>query len=296
MSSWSNDSKIVRVASGASADDYHWTEVLMKNVPYDLMEAVALHYYAVIDWTNKGPSKDFDEAIYFRSMKAATKIEELVTKHIAIMDKYDPEEKVALFVDEWGGWYDTEPEIANGVLFQQNTMRDAMIAATTLNTFNNHARRVKMANIAQVVNVLQAVILTDKEKMILTPTYHVMRMYKVHQDAQLLPTTFENVDYSLGEEKIPALSVSTSKDKNGLIHISLANIDSKKENTVDINIENLGIKKITGTILSSSKLQDHNTFENPTKVKPADFKDFKLKNGKLEVNLPPFSVVVLEGK
>jgi alpha-N-arabinofuranosidase len=296
MSSWSNDSKIVRVASGASADDYYWTEVLMKNVPYNLMEAVALHYYAVIDWANKGPSKDFDEAIYFRSMKEAVKIEELVTKHIAIMDTYDPEGKVALFVDEWGGWYDTEPEIANGVLFQQNTMRDAMIAATTLNTFNNHARRVKMANVAQVVNVLQAVILTNKEKMILTPTYHVMKMYKVHQDAQLLPTTFENVDYSFGEEKISALSVSTSKDKDGVIHISLANIDSKKENTVEINIEDLGIKKITGTILSSSKLQDHNTFENPTKVQPAYFKDFKIKKGVISIIIPAFSVVMLEGK
>lgn len=296
MSSWSNDAKIVRIASGASGDDYHWTEVLMKNVPYSLMEAVALHYYAVIDWGAKGSSKDYDESIYFRSMKAATKMEELVTKHVAIMDKYDPEEKVALFVDEWGGWYEVEEGTNPGFLYQQNTMRDAMIAATTLNTFNNHARRVKMANVAQVVNVLQAVILTDKEKMILTPTYHVMKMYKVHQDAQLIPTSFENVDYTFGDEKISALSVSTSKDKNGFIHISLANIDSKKENTVEINIENLDIKKITGTILSSPKLQDHNTFENPTKVEPTEFKDFKVKKGILTIKIPAFSVIVLEGK
>jgi len=296
LDGWSGDHKVFRIASGASGDDYHWTEVLMKNVPYQLMEAVALHHYAVIDWTDKGPSRDFDEEIYFRSMKAAFKMEEYLTKHIAIMDTHDPEGKVALFVDEWGGWYDTEEDLKNGVLFQQNTMRDAMIAATTLNTFNNHARRVKMANLAQIVNVLQAVILTDKEKMILTPTYHVMNMYKAHQDAQLLPVSFQNKAYSLGDENLPALSISASADKNGSVHISLANVDAKKENTVEIDLKELDIKNMTASILSASKLQDYNTFADPYKIQPADFKNFDVKKGVLRVTLPPFSVIVFEGK
>lgn len=293
MAGWSGDHKVFRIASGASGDDYHWTETLMKNVPHRLMEAVALHHYAVFNWSDKGPSVAYDEDIYYKSIKEALKMEEFVTKHSAIMDKYDPDNKVALFVDEWGGWYDTEPEVANGVLFQQSTIRDVVLAGTTLNTFNNHAKRVKMANLAQVVNVLQAVILTDEEKMILTPTYHVMNMYKVHQDALLLPS--EIVNNAMYKE-LPAISVSASKDANGANHISLVNIDPKKEISVEINVADLGIKKVTGSILTSSKLQDHNTFENPDKVKPADFKEYKLKKGVLTVKLPPYSLVVLEGK
>ncbi|PCJ96514.1 MAG: alpha-N-arabinofuranosidase [Flavobacteriaceae bacterium] len=293
MAGWSGDNKVFRIASGASGGDYHWTETLMKNVPHKLMEAVALHHYSVFDWSDKGPSATFDEEIYYKTIKEALKMEEFVTKHSEIMDKYDPDNKVALFVDEWGGWYDTEPEIANGVLYQQSTIRDVVLAGLTLNTFNNHARRVKMANLAQVVNVLQAVILTDKEKMILTPTYHVMNMYKVHQDALLLPTEITN--NSLYNE-LPAISVSASKDANGVNHISLVNIDPKKEISIEISVADLGIKNVSGAVLTSNKLQDHNTFENPDKVKPADFKGFKLKKGMLTVKLPPYSLVVLEGK
>ncbi|AOW21041.1 alpha-N-arabinofuranosidase [Urechidicola croceus] len=296
MAGWSGDNKIFRIASGATGDDYHWTEVLMKQVPYELMEAVALHHYAVIDWTVKGPSKDFDSEIYFKTMKAATLMEEYVTKHSAIMDKYDPENKVALFVDEWGGWYDTEPEIQNGVLYQQNTMRDAMIAASTLNTFNNHARRVKMANIAQAVNVLQAVILTDEEKMILTPTYHVMKMYAVHHDALLLPTEVDNIYYSLGDEKIPAISVSASRDDDNSTHISVSNIHLNKNILVEIDLEKIEYKNISATIVTSSKVQDHNTFENPENITIKDFTDFKNKKGSLKVTIPAFSVITFEIK
>ena len=147
--------KIVRIASGASSADYNWTEVLMKNIPQKMIEAIALHHYSVIDWSNKGPAKDFTENHYFTTMQRALEMEELIQKHVAIMDKYDPEKKVDLYVDEWGGWYDVEPGTNGAFLYQQNTMRDAMLAGTTLNTFNNHADRVKMANIAQAINVLQ---------------------------------------------------------------------------------------------------------------------------------------------
>jgi len=288
---WSGKTQTYRIASGASEDDYHWTETLMKNVPPALMEAVALHDYAVIDWSAKGPSVSFDEGIYFQTMEQALKMEEYVTKHIEIMDKYDPNNKVALFVDEWGGWYDTEPEVKNGVLYQQNTIRDVMIAGTVLNTFNNHARRVKMANLAQMVNVLQAVILTDEEKMIKTPTYHVMHMYKVHHDALLLTTEITNNSKYKG---LPAISVSASKQSNGKTNFSMVNIDSDNETMVELSIgSSKSRNSVSATILTSDKIQDHNSFENPEKVVPKEFKDYKLVKGKLRVKMPPHSLVVL---
>lgn len=296
MSDWENTGGLMRIASGASDADYNWTETLMKNIPLNMLGGVAMHHYSVIEWNKKGDAVDFTEAQYFTTMKETYKMDELVTNHAAIMDKYDPEKKIALIVDEWGGWYDVESGTNPGFLYQQNTMRDAVLAGETLNIFNNHASRVRMANLAQCVNVLQAVILTDKAKMILTPTYHVMQMYSVHQDAKLLPITINSPLYTYNGETLPALSASASKDKNGLVHISLVNIDSKKENKIEIDIKELGIKNISGTILASSKLQDHNTFDNPTKIQPAVFKGFEIKKGKLEIIIPPFSVIVLEGK
>ncbi|TRX28887.1 alpha-N-arabinofuranosidase [Flavobacterium franklandianum] len=296
MSDWSNSGGLMRVASGASSDDYNWTETLMKNIPGNMLGGVALHHYSVIDWAKKGDGVDFDEDLYFKTMKQALKMEELVTKHSAIMDKYDPNKKIALVVDEWGGWYEVEKGSNPGFLYQQNTMRDAVLAGATLNVFNNHAERVRMANLAQCVNVLQAVILTDKTKMLLTPTYYIMQMYSVHQDAKLLPLTINSPLYTFNGESLPALSVSASKDKNGLVHISLVNVDSKKTNTIEIDLNKLGIKSVSGIIVTSSKLQDHNTFDNPTKIQPAVFKGFQIKKGKLEVVIPPFSVVTLEGK
>lgn len=296
MTDWNNTTKIFRIASGAGSDDYHWTEVLMRDVPKKLLEGVALHHYSVIDWSNKGSATNFTEEQYFRIMKQALRMEELVTRHSTIMDRYDPAKKVALVVDEWGGWYDVEPGTNPGFLYQQNTMRDAMIAGVTLNIFNNHADRVRMANLAQTINVLQAVILTNEEKMILTPTYHVMEMYNVHQDARLLPVTVKSSDYVFGSEKLPAVSASASVDNNGVAHISLVNIDPKNAQEVAIEIFGTSFQSVTGRILTSGKLQDHNTFENPEKIKPTEFRDARLKGNSLTVKLPPFSVVVLELK
>ncbi len=287
---------LFRVASGANGDDYHWTEVLMRDIPHRMMEGVALHHYSVINWNKKGPATDFTEEQYFATMKSALKMEELVTRHSTIMDKYDPSKKIALVVDEWGGWYEVEPGTNPGFLYQQNTMRDAMIAGTTLNTFNNHADRVRVANLAQTVNVLQAVILTKEEKLILTPTYHVMKMYNVHQDAKLIPINVKSKEYTFGNEKLPAISASASIDKSGATHITLVNIDSKKNQEVSLDFSGTKYKSVTGSILASSNLQDHNTFENPDKIKPKEFKGATLKDTKLNVQLPPFSVVVLEIK
>ena len=296
MTDWTNTSKMFRIASGANSSDYNWTEVLMRDIPHNMVEGVALHHYSVIDWNNKGSATDFSEELYFKTMKTALRMEELVARHSTIMDKYDPQKKIALVVDEWGGWYNVEAETNPGFLYQQNTMRDAMIAGTTLNIFNNHADRVRVANLAQTINVLQSVILTKDEKMILTPTYHVMEMYNVHQDAKLLPVTIKSNDYVFGSEKLPAVSASASTDNNGVTHISLVNIDATKVQEVSIVFYGSKYQSVTGRILRGSKLQEYNSFETPEKIKPAPFKDAQLKDGSLSVKLPPFSVVVLELK
>jgi len=287
---------LYRIASGASDADYHWTEILMKEIPHNLLDAVALHHYSVIDWGKKGPSTNFSEQEYFTTMQRALLMDELVQKHSAIMDKYDPAKKTALIVDEWGGWYDVEPGTNPAFLFQQNTMRDAMIAGVTLNIFNNHCSRVKMANLAQIINVLQAVILTNEEKMILTPTYHVMEMYNVHHDALLLPVTVTSNDYILGEEKLKSISASASRDKNGIIHISLVNINAKNAQDISITLNGANFKSIKGRILASDKLQNYNSFENPDKIKPGAFTGFTIKGQQLMVKMPAFSVTVLELK
>ena len=294
LSAWDDDDKIFRIASGANSSDYKWTEVLMRDIPHQMLEGVALHHYSVIDWSKKGPSTTFTEEQYFTTMKRATLMDELVQKHSNIMDKYDPAKKVALVVDEWGGWYDVEPGTNPGFLFQQNTMRDAMIAGITLNIFHNHCDRVRMANLAQTINVLQAVILTNEEKMLVTPTYHVMEMYNVHQDATMIPLTVQSNDYVLNNEKLKAISASASKDANGVVHVSLVNIDAKKEQDVTIDVRGGKFTSVTARILTSPKLQDHNTFEAPDKIKPASFKGMTLTGGVLKGKLPPFSVVVLE--
>ena len=223
-------------------------------------------------------------------------MEEMVQKHIEMMDKSDPQKKVALVVDEWGGWYDVEPGTNGAFLYQQNTMRDAMIAGLTLNIFNNHCDRVKMANLAQCINVLQAVILTNDEKLILTPTYHVMEMYNVHQDAALIPMEITSGDYSMGDKKLKAVSASASRDKNGTVHISLTNIDAHNPQDVTIDISSLKAKTVTGRILQSPKLQDHNSFDDPMKIKPVVFNGANISGTNLSLKMSPFSVVVLELK
>lgn len=295
MTGWSGDG-IFRIASGANSGDYNWTEVLMKNIPLHMVAGLALHHYSVIDWNKKGSATAFSEEQYFTTMKRAVHMEELVKKHSAIMDKYDPHKRVALVVDEWGGWYDVEPGTNPGFLYQQNTMRDAMIAGITLNIFNNHADRVRMANLAQTINVLQAVILTNKEKLLLTPTYHVMEMYNVHQDARLLQVNLSTPDYTFGNETIKAVSASASTDSLGRTHLSLVNIDAARTYEVKVELSNKKFTQLSGRILQSEKLQDHNTFDNPNKILPRTFKDASINENLITVKLPPFSVVVLELK
>jgi len=296
MTDWSNSDKIFRVASGANVADYHWTETLMKNIPKNMMEGIALHHYSFVEWDNKGSATAFTEQQYFKTIQRALFMDSLVINHSAIMDKYDPQKKIALVVDEWGGWYNVEPNTNPGFLYQQNTMRDAMIAGVTLNIFNNHADRVRMANLAQCINVLQAVVLTDKEKMILTPTYHIMEMYSVHQDATLLPLKITGNDYVLNGQKLPAVSASASKDSLGIIHISLVNIDPAKTQKITLNLSDEKINSVSGRALFSKKIQDYNTFDEPEKIKPAIFKGAVIDKKSLAVTMPAASVVVLTVK
>jgi alpha-N-arabinofuranosidase len=294
MTSYNNTEKLFRIAVGpGSPNHYHWTEEIMKTLPAKRFEGISIHHYSVIDWSKKGSSDQFSDKEYFITLQKALFMEEFVRKNKEMMDKYDPQKRVALTVDEWGGWYETDPD-GKGALYQQNTIRDAMIAGLTLNIFNNHADRVRMANLAQTVNVLQAVILTKADKIILTPTYHVMEMYKVHHDAKLVPAQVISTDFTVDGNRIPAVSVSASMDASNKMHISLTNLDNTTGQKVEVAIHGYKAARVSGRILTSAKVQDGNTFEHPTRVVPTGFHDASISSNLLIVNLPKNSVVVLE--
>jgi alpha-L-arabinofuranosidase len=294
ITSYGNSEGLFRIAVGPGTEDFKWTEALMRDIPRKLIEGISIHHYSVINWDKKSSSTSFSEDEYFSSMQQAYRMERMVSGNSEVMDKYDPEKKVALVVDEWGGWYETDPD--GSTLYQQNTMRDAMIAGLTLNILNNHCDRVKMANLAQCINVLQAVILTKEEKMILTPTYWVMEMYNVHQNAMMIPLNISSNEYGLGGKVIKAISASASKDKTGTVHISLVNIDANREQELRIDLGAISPGTVTGRILQSGKLQDYNSFDSPQKITPVPFNSTSRKGNTLLLKLPPFSVVVLELK
>jgi alpha-L-arabinofuranosidase len=288
--------KIYKIAGGANVDDYNWTEVLMKNAHW-LMDGLSLHYYTIPGdfWLGKGSALDFEEDEWFITMKKSLHMEELIKKHSTIMDKYDPEKRIGMIIDEWGTWFDVEPGTNPGFLYQQNTIRDALVAGVHFNIFHKHSDRVQMTNIAQTVNVLQAMVLTEGEKMILTPTYHVFEMFKVHQDAQLLAVDSLVNEYQYKDEKLPQVSVSASKNAEGKVHISLCNMDHKNEAKLELDIRGLGLSpaNVSGRILTAHAMNAHNTFEEPENVKPESFEQVQVNENKLSVKLPPMSVVVL---
>lgn len=277
------EDKIYKIACGANAQDYHWTEVVMKNASR-LMDGLSLHYYTIPkgDWRDKGNATDFSEEEWYTTLEKTLFMEELITKHSAIMDQYDPEKRVGLIIDEWGTWYNVEKGTLPGFLYQQNSLRDAMVAALNFNIFHQHADRVQMTNIAQMVNVLQAMILTEGEKMIKTPTYYVFEMYKNHQEATLVNL--------LGE--LPEHVSATASVKDDKLTISLCNYDLKTAQ--ELNFTGLTTNKlVSGKILTAEKIDAHNTFENPEEVVLADFSKAMLTEGNLKVNLPSKSIVTL---
>ena len=286
-----------KIEGDPNSDDYNWTDVLMRKVPLNKMWGISLHHYTIAKtWGDKGSATQFDEKEYFATMKSTLRMDELVTKHSTIMDKYDPEKRVALVVDEWGIWTNVEPGTNPGFLYQQNSMRDALVAATTLNIFNNHCDRVKMANLAQTINVLQALILTKGHQLLLTPTYHVFDLYKVHQAAKWLPLQISGPDYIVDGKKLPALNISASLDSTGAAHISLVNLDANNAIQIRTALNDINWKTVSGQIITSPKFTDINTFEKPDAVKPVAFKGARKEGNELVLTVPKLSVVVLELK
>jgi alpha-N-arabinofuranosidase len=289
------ENRLLKIAGGAGGDNYKWTETVMKEIPHRMMWGISLHHYTT-DWRNKGSATEFGEDLYFDILERCLNIAEVIDKHMAIMDNYDPEKRVSLVFDEWGTWYDVEPGTNPGFLFQQNTIRDALVAGLTLNYLNERCERIKMANIAQTVNVLQALIFTKEDKILLTPTYHIYEMYKAHHDATLLPLQIDCGNYEYNGNKLPALSASASKNKDGILHISVVNIHPEEDAELKIDLIGTGLKNVSGRILTSNNFTDHNTFENPEKVKPEIFKDIKIKKNEVTGTIPAKSVIVLEIK
>lgn len=289
--------RIQKLAVGAYDENYNWTEVLMSQAGKQ-MDGLSLHYYTLPtgNWEKKGSATQFDEKAWHTTLGRTLRMDEFIQKHSAIMDKYDPQKRVGLMVDEWGTWYDSEPGRDLGALYQQNTLRDAVAAAINLNIFHKHADRVKMANIAQMVNVLQAMILTDKEKMVMTPTYHVFRMYRVHQGATLIPVDLSTPEYKLGDASVPSLNVSASRDSEGRLHLSIVNLDPNRPAEITTTLWGGAIKGVTGEILTAPAINSMNTFDSPNTVKPAPFNAYKLAGSQLSLSIPSKSVVVLELK
>ncbi|MCX6326720.1 MAG: alpha-N-arabinofuranosidase [Bacteroidia bacterium] len=291
-----------KIACGASGTNYQWTEVLMQALTGGSgrvnMWGMDLHYYTrpPRGKLGQGSATNFTEATYFTIMQTALRMDEIIKGHDAIMTRYDSLKRVALVVGEWGIWTDPEPGTNPRFLYQQNSLRDALIAGSTLNIFNNHCDRVKMAQLAQTINVLQALILTEGPKMILTPTYYVFDMYKVHQDARMLPVTFTSPDYVLGDEKLPALNISASQDSLGVVHITLVNIDPNKSITLSTTFNQVKWATVTGEVLTSPNITDINTFDKPGIVKIVKFDGAKKQGDLLNVVLPSKSVVLLSIK
>ena len=299
--------RLFKIASGASDYDYKWTDVLMNRVGHR-MDGLSLHYYTVTGWSgSKGSATQFNKDDYYWTMGKCLEVEDVLKKHCTIMDKYDKDKKIALLLDEWGTWWDEEPGTIKGHLYQQNCMRDAFVAALSLNVFHRHTERVKMTNIAQIVNVLQSMILTDTKgtgHMVLTPTYHVFNMYKDFQEATYLPMDVKcdsmdvrGDDHARDGRKIPLVSTSAAKKADGTIVVALANVSLDKAQQVEFNLDGAAAPKaVTGQILSCNKVSDYNDFAHPDVVKPAVFKDAKVKKNTLKVKIPAKSIVVLKIK
>lgn len=297
-STYMRSGDLYRIASGGIDTDFHWTETLMEKTDKfrSLINGYSYHYYTVAhDWDKKGSATDFVEEDWYLTMSKTLHMEESLTKHIAIMDKHDPKNTLGLMADEWGNWFDVELGTNPGFLYQQNTLRDAVTAALYLNIFNNNARRVQMANIAQTINVLQAMLLTKDEQMVKTPTFYVFKMYKVHQNATLLPINMQSEKYIYDGKSIPAITASASKDQNGKIHISLANTNPNKNVELEIDLRGIAdVDNAKGEIITSANMNDFNDFGTNEKVNLKSFHKFELNENQIKINVPSKSVITLE--
>ena len=299
---YNRESPIKKICGGPNVADDFWTHGVLSTCfapphpdsAHGFMDGLSLHYYVHPQgWEKKGSATDFDEAEYYTTMRKALYMEDLIKLHGGIMDKYDPDKKIGMIVDEWGSWYTVEPGTNPGFLYQQNTVRDALVAGVTLNIFNKHSDRVKMACVAQMVNVLQSVILTEGERMLRTPTYHVMHMYRHHQGAELVESSLSGVrGIGTGESAIPQIQESVSVDGNGVITVTLVNMSARDSAAVNIELEEPGYRVAEARIVTSADVHDYNTFDEADKVLERDFDGVRTEGG-LSVTLPAVSVVEL---
>ena len=282
------------IASGGHDDDTSWSETLASQV-HEGMDAVSFHYYTLPgeSWKHKGAAVGFGEDEWISTMAHTLLMDGFIRRNAAALQLHDPGNKVALAVDEWGTWYDPEPGREPGFLYQQNTLRDALVAALNFNIFHHHADRVRLASIAQMVNVLQAMVLTDGPKMLLTPTYHVFRLFRPFQDATYLPTDVAAPEYRLGRWSVPSLSVSAARSLDGAVTVALVNLDPHRALTIDGTLAGFTARTVSGQILSAQTMDAHNTFEAPHAVEPKPYRDAHSSNGGVSLVLPAKSVVVL---
>jgi alpha-N-arabinofuranosidase len=275
----------------ASGGDIKWTEVLSKELKGRTI-GISVHQYTIPtgNWEVKGKDLGFKEGEWISTLANTMKMDKIIKDHVAVLDKHDPEKKIGLMVDEWGTWYDEE---GRSGLLQQNSLRDALVAALTFNIFHEHAERVPLTTIAQMVNVLQAMILTDKEKMVLTPTYYTFQMYVPFQDAKTLPLAIkDNASYTLGATTIPGVSASAARAKDGKVYLALVNTDPSKSVDVAVNVAGTMVKGAAGKVLTSATMDAHNTFQSPQAIKPAAF-SARAAGGKLAIKVPAKAVMVV---
>lgn len=284
------DEPLYKIAGGPNNTDTNWTKVLMENIG-GAMNALSLHNYSYEnDWNNKGSSVDFDSDGWRSNMVSALKIRENIKSHIAIMDTYDPENKIALIVDEWGNWFDVMPGTNPGFLYQQNTLRDAVSGMLILHVFHEFSDRIHMANIAQMVNVLQSMVLTEGDKMVLTPTYYLFKMMKNHMDGDKLDIDYDRKEYDVNGASVPKISMSASK-KNGKITVSICNTSVDEDEAMCLEIRDASIKTAAGEVLTG-EINAHNTFDNPDNITPQPL-DVKLADNKVSFTLPAKSIAVI---
>lgn len=302
---YDHDKPVKKVCCGANVADYFWTEGVMEtcfdHCPeflHGFMDYLSLHYYVHPEgWDIKGSSTDFNEEVWYKTLNKALYMDTLVTRHGAIMDKFDPEKKIGMCVDEWGAWYTCEPGTNPGFLYQQNTVRDALIAGITLNIFNKHCDRVKMAALAQMVNVLQSVLLTEGDKMIKTPTYHVMHMYRHHQGADLLESALTGVEtIGVKEWTVPKLTESVSMDADGVITITMNNLSIESTEEVEVTLLEKGYKVVESRFVTEADMHAHNTFEQPEAVTEKEFTDYQITGCGFTIVMPKNSVVEIRLK
>ncbi len=286
------DNRIYKIACGPSGEDYEWTDTLMR-MAGRFMDGLSLHYYTVPGQpAGQRSATRFDEPEYYDTLARALRMDAIVTRHDGIMSRYDPEKRVALVVDEWGSWYDVEPGTNPGFLYQQNTMRDALVAGVTLNIFNKHSDRVRVANIAQMINVLQSVILTDGAQMLCTPTYHVFDLYQCHQDATLLGSFIDTPSIVSAEHTLPAVHESASVDAQGHIHVTLCNLSASQPQDIRLHLAGRAAGDFRARIVQGT-MDTCNTFEAPDTVQAADYDGVSRADDGFTIRLPACAVMEL---